>query len=177
MITTKEKVRFSYAFVHEPDEKGFYSTQVIIPKSAKKTVKAIKEAVEAVKEANKSKLAGASGKIPANLKTPLRDGDEEDKGPEYEGCYFLNAKTKTKPQIVDRDRNPIMDKSEMYSGVYGFCSLSFYAYDVEGSKGIAAGLGNILTLGVGEPLDGRTTAEDDFADLEFDDEDDLDDLE
>ncbi len=48
-------------------------------------------------------------------------------------------------------------------------SLTFFAYNTNGSKGIAAGLGNVQKLRDGEPLGGRSRAEDDF-DIEEDDD-------
>ena len=171
-IGTKENpVRFSYANVHQPvsvngsDLK--YSLSIIIPKSDKKTIKKVKDAVQKAIEENKDKFGG---KVPNNLKTPLRDGDvdrEEDEA--YEGAYFVNANSKVKPGIVDSDVNPVLDQSEFYSGCYGRVSLTFYAYNVNGNRGIAAGLQNIMKTSEGEPLGGRSRAEDDFSDEDDDD--------
>ncbi|MFZ3578827.1 DUF2815 family protein [Virgibacillus sp. DJP39] len=171
-IGTKENpVRFSYANVHQPvsvngsDLK--YSLSIIIPKSDKKTIKKVKDAVQKAIEENKDKFGG---KVPNNLKTPLRDGDvdrEEDEA--YEGAYFVNANSKVKPGIVDADVNPVLDQSEFYSGCYGRVSLTFYAYNVNGNRGIAAGLQNIMKTSEGEPLGGRSRAEDDFSDEDDDD--------
>ena len=60
---------------------------------------------------------------------------------------FLNANSKQAPQIVDRQVQPILDQSEVYSGCYGRVSITFYAYNSNGNKGIAAGLGNVQKLG------------------------------
>ncbi|MDB1768752.1 DUF2815 family protein, partial [Eggerthella lenta] len=59
--------------------------------------------------------------------------------------------------------NPIIDRSEVYSGVYARVSINFYAFNSNGNKGIACGLGNIQKIRDGEPLGGRTNAADDFA--------------
>ncbi|ARW39033.1 hypothetical protein BUN12_2333 [Bacillus amyloliquefaciens] len=159
------KVRFSYLHAFQPHaiEEGQepkYSTAILIPKTDKDTLRKIKAAVEAAKEAGKSKWGG---KIPANLKTPLRDGDEERPDQEeYAGCYFLNASSKTKPGIVDRNLNHIIDSEELYSGCYGRVSINFYAFNTAGNKGIACGLNNIQKLEDGDYLGGRSRAEDDF---------------
>lgn len=63
----------------------------------------------------------------------------------------------------------ILDRSEVYSGCYARVSLSFYAFNSNGNKGVACGLGNIQKVRDGEPLGGRTNAEDDFATLDDDD--------
>lgn len=161
------KVRFCYAHVFEPTamndgDNPKYSVCVVIPKSDKATVAKIELAIKNAIEAGKSKLANNQGKIPAGIKTPLRDGDDErGDDPVFAGCYFINATTSRKPGIVDKDLNPILDKSEFYSGCYGRASINFYAYNVS-SKGIAAGLNNIQKLSDGEPLAGGSSAEEDF---------------
>jgi hypothetical protein len=160
-------VRLSYANVWEPKsinggaEK--YSVSLIIPKSDTKTLNAINAAVNAAIEEGKGKFGG---KIPnkAALKLPLRDGDIDRPDDEaYANSYFINANSNTAPQIVDRNVNPILDRSEVYSGVYARVSINFYAFNSNGNKGIACGLGNIQKISDGEPLGGRTNAVDDFA--------------
>ena len=140
-----------------------YSVSLIIPKSDTKTLSAINEAVNAAIEEGKGKFGG---KIPnkAALKLPLRDGDIDRPDDEaYANSYFINANSNTAPQIVDRNVNPIIDRSEVYSGVYARVSINFYAFNSNGNKGIACGLGNIQKIRDGEPLGGRTNAADDFA--------------
>ena len=161
------KVRFSYANVFEPTamqdgQTPKYNVSIIISKSDTKTVEAIKKAIEAAKEAGKSKIADKNGKIPVNLKTPLRDGDEErPDDPAYENNYFINANSERKPGIVDRDLKPIMSRDDFYSGCYGRASINFYAFNVN-SKGIACGLNNLQKLEDGERLAGGSSAEEDF---------------
>jgi len=165
------KVRFSYANIWEPksinggDEK--YSVSLIIPKSDTKTVNEINAAIEAAKQEGKAKFGG---KIPANLKLPLRDGDIDRPDDEaYRNSYFINANSKDKPQIVDKSVKVILDQEEVYSGCYGRSSINFYAFNQNGNKGIACGLGNLQKLSDGEPLSGRSRAEDDFTSAEDDD--------
>jgi hypothetical protein len=168
------KIRMSYvnlftarAMVEGQDPK--YSLCVLIPKSDKETANKINSAIEAAKKAGAS-LWG--GKIPTNLKTPLRNGDEERPDQEeYAGHYFLNATSKQKPGVVDKSLNEILDTTEVYSGCYGRVSLNFYAFNQAGNKGIGCGLQNVQKLADGESLAGRTRAEDDFDAV--DDEDDI----
>lgn len=167
-------VRLSYAHLLEPvaiqdgqDKK--YSVSLIIPKDDKKTIGLIEKAIAAAKEQGKAKWGG---KIPAKLKMPLRDGDEE--RPEddaYANSYFVNASCKTKPGIVDKNLQPIIEADEVYSGMYGRVSVNFYPFDAQGSKGIACGLNNVQKIKDGESLGGRSKAEDDFADAPEDDDD------
>lgn len=161
------KVRFCYVNVFEPTAMNEgdtlkYNICILIPKSDTATIDKIKKAIEAAKEAGKVKLADKSGRIPANLKLPLRDGDEErSDDPAFEDHYFINANSVRQPSIVDRSLNPIMSRDEFYSGCYGRASINFYAFNVS-SKGIAAGLNNLQKLEDGEMLAGGSTAEEDF---------------
>ncbi|MBC2723232.1 DUF2815 family protein [Desulfosporosinus sp.] len=165
------KVRFSYANVWEPksinggDEK--YSVSIIIPKTDMKTIADIKAAIERAKKDGTSKFGG---KVPANLKLPLRDGDVDRPDDEaYKDSYFINANSKDRPGIVDKNVKAILDPSEFYSGCYGRASITFFAFNQNGSKGIACGLQNLQKLSDGEPLSGRSRAEDDFTTADDDD--------
>lgn len=177
-VITGVNTRWSYANVWEAKSINGgapkFSVSLIIPKSDTKTVEKIKAAIQAAYEEGESKLKGNGKTVPALsvLKTPLRDGDLERPDDEaYANSYFVNANSGTAPGIVDADRQPIIDHSEVYSGVYGCASINFYAFNSNGNKGIACGLNNLQKMRDGEPLGGKTRAEDDFAD---DDEDFLD---
>ena len=165
------EVRFSYANVFKPKaiEEGQeekYSVSLLIDKSDKKTIKKIEDAIKAATEEGKAKFGG---KIPANLKTPLRDGDEERPDDEnYENCYFVNANSSRKPGIVDENLDPIIDSDEFYSGCYGRASVNFYPFNVSGNKGIACGLNNLQKLRDGDRLSGGASADQDFGE-DFDD--------
>lgn len=145
-----------------------YSTAVLIPKDDKVTIDAINAAVDAAIEEGIDKFGGKKPNKAA-IKLPLRDGDVEREDEAYKGHYFINANSNTPPQIVDRAVKPILDRSEVYSGCYARVSLSFYAFNSNGNKGVACGLGNIQKVRDGEPLGGRTNAADDFATLDDDD--------
>ena len=168
--------RISFANIWEPksingsDEK--YSVSCIIPKSDKATLAKIHKAIEAAKEDGKSRKWG--GKIPANLKLPLRDGDVERADDEaYVDAMYVNANSKDAPQIVDRKVQPILDAMECGSGDYCNVSVNFYAFNANGNRGIAAGLSNIQFWEDGEPLNGRVRAEDEFDALDAEDDEDF----
>lgn len=170
------KVRFSYVNIFksrafQADQDAKFSICLLIPKEDKATLKKIKAAIdEAIQEGISSKW---NGKKPANVKLPLRDGDEEraDEAPEYEGMMFLNANSTQKPGIVDKDLNDILDPDEVYSGCWGRASINFYPFSVNGNKGVGVGLNNVQKLKDGEHLGAaRASAESDFDD-DFEDDD------
>ena len=163
--------RFSFLHCWEPDSvngsEPKYSVSAIIPKSDTATVNAIKAAIEVAKKESASKWGG---KIPPNLKLPLRDGDiDRPEDEAYAGCYFLNANSRQAPQVVDSRVEAIMDQSEVYSGCYGKISVNFYGYNTNGNRGIAAGLGNIQKLRDGESLGGRAKASEEFDSVQDED--------
>lgn len=166
-------VRFSYAQVFTPKavnegDEPKYSVSILIPKSDTATIEKINKAIEAAKAQGIAKI-GKNGKIPANIKLPLRDGDLEREDDEtYADHYFLNASSFRQPGIVDKDRQAIIDPDEFYSGCYGRASINFYAFNSNGNKGIAVGLNNLQKLKDGERLAGGASAEEDFAD-DYDD--------
>ena len=174
-VITGVKTRWSYANVWEPKSINGgtpkYSVSLIIPKSDTKTVTAVTNAIQAAYDEGQSKLKGNSKSVPAlsSIKNPLRDGDIERPDDEtYKDSYFINANSATAPGIVDAARQPILERSEVYSGVYGRASINLYAFNSNGNKGIACGLNNLQKISDGEPLGGKTRAEDDFADEDED---------
>ena len=175
-VITGVNTRWSYVNAWEPKSINGgapkYSVSMIIPKSDTKTLEKIRAAIQAAYEEGQSKLKGNGRSVPAlsALKTPLRDGDAERPDDEaYANSYFVNANSGTAPGIVDADRNPILERSEVYSGVYGRASINFYAFNSNGNKGIACGLNNLQKIRDGEPLGGKSRAEDDFAEADEDD--------
>ena len=159
-------IRLSYANVWEPasinGSKPKYSVSLIIPKGDTKTITDINAAIDAAIQEGAAKFGG---KIPnkAALKLPLRDGDIERDDDAYKGSYFVNANSTTAPEVVDRSLQRILDRNEVYSGCYARVSINFYAFNSNGNRGIACGLGNLQPVRDGEPLGGKPSAADDFA--------------
>ena len=169
-VITSPNTRWSYANVWEAKSINGgtpkFSVSLIIPKSDVKTIAKIKAAIEAAYIEGEAKLRGNGKSVPpiAAIKTPLRDGDtERPDDPTYAKPYFINANSATAPGIVDVDCNPVLTRSEVYSGVYGRASISFYAFNSNGNKGIACGLNNLQKVRDGAPLGGKASAESDFA--------------
>lgn len=168
-VITGPDTRWSYANVWEPKSinggAAKYSVSLIIPKSDTKTIAKIEAAIKAAYDEGQVKLKGNGRSVPAltAIKTPLRDGDtERPDDSAYANSYFINANSPTAPGIVDADCNPILTRSEVYSGVYGRASINFYAFNSNGNKGIACGLNNLQKIRDGEPLGGKSSAASDF---------------
>ena len=176
-VITGKDTRWSYCNAWEPKSINGgtpkYSVSLIIPKKDTVTVRKIQAAIQAAYEEGSGKLKGNGKSVPAlsTIKTPLRDGDVERPDDEaYKDSYFINANSATAPGIVDADRQEIIDHSEVYSGVYGRASISFYAFNNSGNRGIACGLNNLQKIRDGEPLGSRVRAEDDFSEDDGDDD-------
>lgn len=175
-VITGVNTRWSYANVWDPKSINGgtpkYSVSLIIPKSDTVTYNKIKAAIQVAYEEGQSKLKGNGKSVPALsiIKTPLRDGDlERPDDPNYANSWFINANSGTAPGIVDADCQPILERSEVYSGVYGRASINLYAFNSNGNKGIACGLNNLQKICNGEPLGGKSRAEDDFSTEDDDD--------
>lgn len=165
VITDEVRLSYLHAFapasVGDSDQKK-YSACALIPKTAKKTLKLIEEAIAEATEEGKTKKWG--GKIPKKLHNPLRDGDEEeDKGEEYKGMYFINASSTKKPTLLNVDRSEIFDEEELKSGDWGKLSINFFPYSAQGNNGVGVGLNHIMKTRTGDALGGvRASAEEDF---------------
>lgn len=168
------KCLLSYVFVSKPkaavaggEEK--YSLSAIIRKDDKVTLGNVEKAIEKATKEGVARYGAKFGKS-SNFRIPLRDGDvDKPDDAAYKNSYFLNVNSKTKPGLVDKDVNPILDPSEVYSGCYGRVSIVAFPYSVNGSTGVSFALQNVQKLADGESLGGKARAEDDFS--AFDDED------
>ena len=175
-VITGKNTRFSYLNALEPKAIAGgtpkYSVSLIIDKGDTKTIAAIEAAIKEAYQEGEAKLKGNGKSVPplTSIKTPLRDGDIDRPDDEaYANAYFVNANSTTKPDIVDINCNPIIERSEIYSGMRGRASITFYAYNSNGNRGIACGLGNLQKISDDTPLGGHSRAVDDFKTSDDDD--------
>lgn len=149
-------VRASYVHVAQPasvngsDPK--YSMSIILPKEDKETMQLIEQAIDHAIEDGIAKFGGKKPKK-SMLKLPVRDGDTDRDDEAYANSFFINCNSKTAPQVVGPDRRPI-DPEEVFSGCYVRVSINFYAFNTNGNKGVACGLGNVQFVKEGESLGG-----------------------
>lgn len=176
-----QNVRGSFVFVDQPRKKengeaGNYGMQVLLPKDDPQVKKFKKLVDQALEEKHGSQAVGKKGRF----KLPLRDGDEERDGEEYEGMYFFNANAGKRPGIVNRNNEPA-DQDDIeelcFSGAYFHVSINVYGFDAKdgGKPGVAVGLNNVMLRKKGERLDGSVPATSDFQEYAEDGDDDFDD--
>lgn len=159
------EVRFHYVNVLHPHKFDYqadaqYQICILIQKDDIDNVTAIKQAIQ--EAFNGIKDPGPE------WWNPLRDGDiEHPEDPAFRGMYYLNAKSRQSPGVVDADRNKITEESQLYNGCYGRASLSFFPFD-RGTTGVGTGLNNVQFLRDGEVLLEKPAADEDFEDDYFD---------
>lgn len=178
-VTTKavlKNVRLSYVHLFKPEaaegsSEPKYSVSIIIPKIDTENLEKVKAAINAAGQIGLASKWG--GKKPAGMKPTLRDGDEDrPDDAAYAGCYFINASSRTKPEVVKaamvggkKQLVQVTNEEEVYSGCYGHVSINFFAYNTNGNKGIGAGLNNVMKTKDGEYLGGRVSANAEFGDM------------
>ena len=177
-VITGPNTLWSYVSVFEPKsingDAPKYSIQLRIPETDTVTLKKIADAMKAAYEEGSAKLKGNSKSVPPyeTLKKALRNGTQEFPDDEtMKGYMFLNTNNSIKPGIVDANLQPIIDRSEIYSGCFGRASINFFVYNNNGNRGIGCSILNLQKMKDGPVLGGHSRAEDDFADL--DDEEDF----
>lgn len=165
---TTGKVRLSYAHLFQPyayqqGQEAKYSTTILVPKSDIATKQRIDAALQAAVQAGISEKW--NGMKPPILAIPVYDGDGVRPsdgmafGPEFKGHWVFTASSKNPIAVVDTNMNPIINQSDVYSGIYARVSVQFFAYNSNGKKGVGCGLGPVQKLEDGEPLGGGISAE------------------
>lgn len=159
---TTGKVRMSYVhlfkpYAFQPGQEEKYGVTVLVPKTDMDTMARINAAIEAAKQKGIQDKWG--GVMPPLLPTPVYDGDGTRPsdgmsfGPECKGHWVFTASAKADypPEVVDAHGNPIINQSEVYSGMYGRVNVSFFPYAFGGKKGIGCGLGPVQKTEDGAP--------------------------
>ncbi len=162
--------RLSYPYLFEPSKPmadggdAKYQCELIFPAGSD-----MSDLKRAANQAAKDKWGD---KIPKNIRTPFRDGDKDREGKDgYEGCTFIGARSKDKPGVVvGRDRTPCMDPSEVYGGCFVKASVTAFAYDNAGNKGVSFALNNVWKIRDGEPFGNRRNASEEFQGAEVDED-------
>lgn len=74
--------------------------------------------------------------------------------PRFSGFYVGNSKADASypPQVVDQNRQPIMDRGQIYAGVVCAVGVRLYSYNNMGNVGISMGLIAVMKQKDGEHL-------------------------
>lgn len=138
-----------------------FSIVLIFDEAAQKTP----EFAELKKAAAACAKAEWGDKMPNNLKSPFRKGEEKSYAGYGPGKIFITAWTKSKPGIVDGNLNEILAASDVWAGQKARATVTPFAYSKQGNTGVAFGLNNIQVythIKDVPRLDGRTAANRDF---------------
>ena len=163
-VTTGE-ARLSYVhlftpYAQQPGAEEKFSCTILVPKTDVATKARIDAAIEAAK--HKGVATKWNGVCPPMVPNPVHDGDGPRPsdgmpfGPECKGHWVFTASAKSDypPEVVDQNGNPVINQSEIYSGVYAMVNVEFYPYAFGGKKGIGCGLGPVKKVRDGEALSG-----------------------
>ena len=172
-VVTDKGLQIAFPYIHVPraaseGQEPRFSACLLIPKADKDTLAKINAGIAAAKQQGSDQWNGGG----LDLKLPLRDGDvEKPESPAFQGMYFMNASSKSRPGVVDRALNEIVDPGQIYSGCFCRASVNFYPYNQNGNAGVGCGLNHLQKLADGSLTSERAGAEEDFSVVEEDDED------
>lgn len=172
---TLGEVRFSYCNLFQPraqqGQEPKYSVTVLLPKNNTAAKALLDTAVNYAIEQGVAKCW--NGVRPPQPALCVHDGDgprPSDGQPFGEECrghwvFTASCKADRAPFVVDANVQPILQQSEIYSGMYGRVNVSFFPYNNSGKKGIGCALNGVQKLRDGEVLGGRVSAEEAFGQM------------
>ncbi|MDT8715463.1 DUF2815 family protein [Clostridium sp. 19966] len=164
VVTGRVRLSYVHLFTPHASQQGAepkFSTTILIPKSDIATKQRIDAAIAAaVQQGISGKWNGAR---PPQIKSPVWDGDGvrqngEPFSEECKGHWVITASSNQQQEMIDVNMNPIINQTEVYSGMYARVSINFFPFFNSGNKGIGCGLGPVQKLEDGEPLGGRVSA-------------------
>lgn len=174
MPITISDVRFSYcnlfqpkAPVNNPNGEPKYSVTILIPKTNAQAKALIDQEIQKAIDAGvSSKWNGQRPPMPA---IPIHDGDGPRPsdgaafGAECKGMWVMTASAKNAPFVVDRQVQPIINATDVYSGMWGNVNVTFFPYANAGKKGVGCGLNGVQKVRDDTPLVSRVTAQEAFS--------------
>ena len=159
--------RCSFPTLSEPKAFGEsepkYSVQILFDK--KTDLKVLKDAVRSAIEQK------WGSKPPKKLDLPFKDGNDKEDLDGYADMTFINAASKFAPTLLDKNKNEIMDPSDIYAGCFVRASVNCYAWDYINPKtktviksGVSFSLNAVQFVKDGEKFSKRGNAAEDFDD-------------
>ena len=147
---------FSAAFIFEPGHPA---------------EKMLRDAYEAVgKEKWGAKWPTVKKAMEGAGKLLVQDGDVKADYDGYPGNLFVNARSKTRPLVIDEQRNPLTESDgRPYAGCYVNASIELWPQDNQYGKRINASLRGVQFFADGEAFAGGGAAsEDEFDEVDTD---------
>lgn len=167
-------VRLSYVhldkpYAQQPGQEPKYSSTILVPKNPASN-RALMDA--AIASATQRAIEKYGKAFPVTPKVSVHDGDGtrpadgQPFGDECKGCWVFTASNKQPVTVVDGNLQPILDATQIYSGMYANVGVTFFGYNAPQNKGIGVALDNVQKTADGESLGGsRASVEDDFTTL------------
>lgn len=168
MLTGVFRASYTYVFQPQVPKDGGepkYSVTMLIPKSDVATYQAVQAEINQALQAGVQKAF--NGQMPSKPMLPIHDGDGTRKdgdpfGEECRGCWVFTSSSKQTPFVVDAQVQPIIDPTQVYSGMWANVNVTFFAYNNAGKKGIGCGLNGVQKIRDDTPLSSRVTAQEAF---------------
>lgn len=157
--------RAAFAYVFEPQDafnegqQPSYTLVMLFPKDKPESIKPLQDLMKKVV----FEKFPDPNKRPKGLDNPIKDGDDKAEWDGFPGHWYVRAKSKYQPGVVDAKTKPIINPADFYSGCYARAEVNAYYYDQKGNKGVSFGLSNVQKLRDGEPFGNRRKPEDVFS--------------
>jgi len=174
--------RISFPNVFKPraafeNQDPTYNIQMLFPKTAEGYPEKLRKygtdliTVKKALAAACNKEWGEKSKWPKFKHPVIRDGNEKQDMAQYKEMFFINAKSKFAPGIVNQKNDEIISPEEFYAGGWARATLNVYTYDNKFGAGPQLGLQNLQFLMDDESFSGKRNAKDDFEAIDgFDDD-------
>jgi hypothetical protein len=169
-------VRLAFPAIFQPQtvngegEPAYSATFILDPKHPQ--MREIKSAIKDIAKAKwGDKAESQLAMLEKQARTCLQDGDLKANYEGFAGNFFVSARTKARPTVVDRDRTPLTSSDgKPYAGCFVNAVVELWAQDNQYGKRINASLGGIQFAGEGDAFGGKAlVTADDFDDLAADD--------
>lgn len=175
-----DNTRFAFPNVFEAKtvngegEPAFSATFLLPPNHP--AIKTLRDAFETIgKDKWGAKWPTVKKEIEAKDRFALHDGDTKADYAGFAGNFFVSARNKSRPLVIDRDKSPLTAADgRPYAGCYVHASIELWAQDNAYGKRINASLRGVQFYKDGDAFAGGGAAsQDEFDEVEGDTADDL----
>lgn len=144
-----------------------FSAAFLLPKNHPQLGEISAAMEEVAREKWGAKADDILAKMKASDKTAIHNGDLKSEYDGFAGMYYISARNKTRPTVIDRNRAPLAQADgRPYGGCYVNASIELWAQDNKYGKRINASLRGVQFIRDGDAFAGGGAAsEDEFEDL------------